>query len=559
MKKTIYVCLCALFALTFTASKVSAQYTITSYNLYMDSVCGVENLTVAASGYTSGLSMTAYFGDGTSATYPMVSAFGSFSLSYTCSGNYTVKIVLLNAGVAIDSMSFSNTYRFCQNLFVGGYLDRNSNNVYDGPDAPIYNAAKIAIDSAGVRIDTIESLTGYDYNALGAPGTVYTFTLLSAPSGLVLSYPTSGIIYDTVLTSRDSVKQKYFAFQCATSSSFDLAVFANFSAGVTGAGSHILITNSSCTPQAATLTITYSPKFSFYYAWGYPYTVSGNTVTINVGTVSASSPLVFACLWNNVGTLTLGDTVNTKFRLTPFTGDADTSNNIIVTNDTIRTSHDPNYKSVTPSGDIAPGTKLEYMLSFENTGNAPAQNIYILDTLSANLDVSTLKIVTSSAKVNLITIPWGARTIVKFDFPNINLPDSSHHGLCDGMVAFSIKANSTLVPGNTIDNRAGIYFDNNPVVMTNGVENKIPFHTSVSPLKGTEVVIYPNPVSNELTIKTDNGTFTTATITNSIGQVMMTQQFNASGKVNVKVLPAGIYYITLRGESGIKVQKFEKL
>jgi hypothetical protein len=44
-----------------------------------------------------------------------------------------------------------------------------------------------------------------------------------------------------------------------------------------------------------------------------------------------------------------------------------------------------------------------------------------------------------------------------------------------------------------------------------------------------------------------------------MGQVILQQQISSSQwKVNIKAFPAGMYYITFRGDNGIKVQKFVK-
>ncbi len=115
--------------------------------------------------------------------------------------------------------------------------------------------------------------------------------------------------------------------------------------------------------------------------------------------------------------------------------------------------------------------------------------------------------------------------------------------------------------GTVINNKAGIYFDFNSVVMTNNVANTIGIPAGIATMSNVaNVEVYPNPVNDELTIKADNGSYTTMTITNTMGQQLMKQALNTTQtKVNVKTLPSGIYYITLRGDSGVKVQKFEKL
>ena len=121
------------------------------------------------------------------------------------------------------------------------------------------------------------------------------------------------------------------------------------------------------------------------------------------------------------------------------------------------------------------------------------------------------------------------------------------------MVIFTVNKNAGLPAGIIISNRAGIYFDYNDVVMTNSAENsKDCPPAGITVLNNThKVEIYPNPTTDELTIKMDKDAYNSCVITNSIGQVLIQQQLNTPlTKVNVKMLPAGLYYITVKGQFG---------
>ncbi len=75
-----------------------------------------------------------------------------------------------------------------------------------------------------------------------------------------------------------------------------------------------------------------------------------------------------------------------------------------------------------------------------------------------------------------------------------------------------------------------------------------------------DVLIYPNPVTEELNIETPSGAYTSFTITNAVGQQMMQREIVGSQtKANVKTLPAGMYFVNLRGDHGTEVRKFTKL
>ncbi len=147
----------------------------------------------------------------------------------------------------------------------------------------------------------------------------------------------------------------------------------------------------------------------------------------------------------------------------------------------------------------------------------------------------------------------GGHNIVKFDFPRINLLDSSHHGLADGMLVYTINTWPGLPLGTIIPNRAGIYFDDNDVVMTNTVNNIIatpPVALGSQVLQKDKVVLYPNPASDELTVRATSGTFRSYTITNELGQVVKKGDINGNAtSVHVWELPAGLYIVSLRGDT----------
>jgi hypothetical protein len=141
------------------------------------------------------------------------------------------------------------------------------------------------------------------------------------------------------------------------------------------------------------------------------------------------------------------------------------------------TSYDPNDKSVTPIGKTAYGyipvaeAQKDYVVNFQNTGNFTAGRVIIMDTLSANLDITSFEVIGASHPYQMQVIN---NHILKFAFLNIMLPDSGTNlEGSKGHIAFTIKHNSNLVAGSTIVNKASIYFDFNAPVNTNYVMNTL--------------------------------------------------------------------------------------
>lgn len=134
-------------------------------------------------------------------------------------------------------------------------------------------------------------------------------------------------------------------------------------------------------------------------------------------------------------------------------------------------AYDPNNKLAETEGYLDPGFILtteefiDYTINFQNTGTDTAFNIKITDALSNNLDWSTLQILSSSHLVNTSINSAG---VIDFNFPNINLPDSGASYINSmGYVKFRIDLKENLLPSSEIKNKASIYFDQNPPIITN--------------------------------------------------------------------------------------------
>ena len=139
-------------------------------------------------------------------------------------------------------------------------------------------------------------------------------------------------------------------------------------------------------------------------------------------------------------------------------------------------AYDPNDKNVYPKGTGTDGyidanQPLKYTVRFQNTGNAPATNVIVTDQLDSNLDWNSLAVVSYSHNVSTEIKPNGQ---VEFKFLNIMLVDSSvSYTASQGYIVYSINPIAGLIPGDEIENTANIYFDFNPEVVTNTVNNSV--------------------------------------------------------------------------------------
>jgi uncharacterized repeat protein (TIGR01451 family) len=450
-----------------------------SFSVYVTNYCGGVQFNLMANIYSAGQHVKTYVnGTVTDTTTSLSSTYGTavFFRHLARSGQYTIKHVLLNGSSPIDSVVYSHNYISCQNVGLNFYSDENSNCRKDSGEHLTTFPLLVKVDSNGITVDTISATSGLYYTAYGDLTDVYTFRIIPEPAGVIVTCPTSATIVDTLSSSFGMSKD--IGFSCGSATLYNLGEYGSSIAGRHMQSLNFMANNTFCAPLAATLTMRFSPKYIFESATPIPISVAGNEITWNLSDLSssnASPQLVHATVRVPGAWLVAGDTVHTSVIISPTSGDVDTLNNHTIRIDTVKGSWDPNDMDVKPGGNILPGTNLQYTISFENTGNDTAFNIYIMDTLSDNVDPHSLRIVAATAKMNISKYYDTSihHNIVRFDFPDINLLDSSYHDLCHGFVVFNIKAKNGLADGTAIFNHAGIFFDYNPVVMTDTVENTV--------------------------------------------------------------------------------------
>ncbi len=167
-------------------------------------------------------------------------------------------------------------------------------------------------------------------------------------------------------------------------------------------------------------------------------------------------------------------------------------------------SYDPNDKQgfprgISEQGLIEPGQSLDYMIRFQNTGNDTAFQVVLVDTLAETLDWGSIRPGVSSHRYHFEATNEG---IVKFIFDPIALPDSNvNEAASHGFVRFHIDQKPGLPLGTVIENRAGIYFDSNPVIITNRTKHTLGQDFIVTAnnnpmLPNLQVQVAPNPFTH---------------------------------------------------------------
>lgn len=315
----------------------------------------------------------------------------------------------------------------------------------------------------------------------GTPPYFYSWANYPSQTGSSLIVPTQGIQAFTMTDANGCTENATLYVQGPDSSSaFDLIANMTSSQFVAGNIAQIFIDahNSGCTPVSGDLILVLDSNLTFQSAIPSPSQVTGNTIMWTVNQLTYDSAHFTPVVEVIPDSMAIpGQSVCFDLSISYWTGDGDSTNNLADFCGNINNSADPNDKRVFPKGEctpnyIVPTQRLTYAIRFQNTGNYPATNIFILDSLSSDLDLSTFRILGQSHDDLVTEILPG--NILKFNFDNIYLPDSaSDPSGSQGYIMFEIYPNGGLSDGVVIENRVSIYFDFNFPVVTNSVMNTI--------------------------------------------------------------------------------------
>ena len=268
--------------------------------------------------------------------------------------------------------------------------------------------------------------------------------------------------------------------------------------------------------------------------------------------------------------LAIDDTLNYQIEI-PITNDEYPADNTIDLEIPVLSSFDPNDKAVFPANTPRPGetTELVYRIRFQNTGTDTAFNVTVIDTLSENLNLFSLRILETSHPYEL---QIDAGNIVRWNFNNILLPDSTtNEPESHGFIYFKINTKNNLIDGDQIPNLAAIYFDFNDPILTNQVVTEIKdilINTEDLSTLPFTTQLQPNPTSHaaRLVFELEKPEKLEINLFNELGQKVtsvLPSQTLAIGEQTIEFsllsVPSGIYFLTIKTETGTKTIRVVKV
>ena len=248
----------------------------------------------------------------------------------------------------------------------------------------------------------------------------------------------------------------------------------------------------------------------------------------------------------------IGDVLTLAAQVNPIADDEMPDDNTFTLNQTVVGSFDPN-NIICLQGEEVPtdyiGEYLHYVINFENTGTAPAENVVItLEIDPDDFDPSSLEILNISHPAEIIV----QDNIAQFYFQDIQLDSGGH-----GNILLKMKTDSELTFTDNVEAQANIYFDYNFPVETNEAITSFRI-LGVEEHDSSNIVLFPNPSDGLVNIQS-------AAIIKNIriydlqGRLMESFQPNSQAtKLNITNLNTGVYFLSIETEIGTSNKKFIK-
>lgn len=468
---------------------------------------------------------------------------GTYSGNYTDGNGCTIS---LSYSVPLSTLGGN-----CPEITGSVFLDYDHNCTINGSDTPLEN--QVVLANPGNYL----TLTDQDGNySFSLPIGTYTIQQqLNSPSllnGCTASYTVP------LLSSSDSIGNINFMDTLTN----PIDVYSTFYASQLVPGFNFIAIPQyySVTPGIAVQSLNAwikIPQGVTLLSWSYPYTQSNDTLYFSLsGYGSTFNTMSFVTSTS----LPLGSMVTfcTGIEIVP--GELNISNNIYCQSSIVTGAFDPNDKRMFLNGEQSDSSiyltdqTLDYIIRFQNTGTAPAHNIYVLDTILSTLDLNTFQFVSSSHNSSVSILDGN---VLKFNFPQIMLPDSTNNEPeSHGFVHYRIRQNNQNSLGTVINNTAHIYFDFNEAVVTNTTYDIIVVDDlNLDEVQLFNVKLYPNPTESIVNIESEN-VIDIISVYSSNGQLV--KQFTPTSQkatIDLSELNQGVYLLELNCEKGRIVKR----
>ncbi len=447
----------------------------------------------------------------------------------------------------------SSLYSLNANFIKGiAYLDANNNNTYNNGEAIYYNGYITAQKNTEAVTQHLANNTIYN---LSIDTGTYTTKLqlyhnyyTTTPAQFVRTHATYGNI-DTLLFALHPIPGIHDVQVDLINNWFTRMGQQNsYSATIKNMGTSVANGKLKLVLDHRLLNVSSTPPFN---------NRNGDTLSWNVVNVqpNASATVTITFTGTTPPDLNAGDTLFSRLYYESDSIDVTPIDNSSSVSEIIRASYDPNEKSIlsgeklTPA-QVANGNYISYIVHFQNTGNDTAFTVVVLDTLSPNVDMSSLQVTRASHPYTLDIINGH---ILKFTFRNIRLSYNTNNTSSTGYVAYKIKPLSSLSAGSVVNNTAQIFFDYNQPISTSTVQTQIYLISAIQHQhsQSGNLQLYPNPNNGIFSLNYENKGAANLYLQvldvsgKTVLEKQVAHQDKSEIKLNLSGLQKGIYWIKL--------------
>ncbi|MBK9287647.1 MAG: T9SS type A sorting domain-containing protein [Flavobacteriales bacterium] len=433
------------------------------------------------------------------------------------------------------------------------YWDANSNGVRD-------------IGETGYPFATVNVQPGnYTYGvaadgSFGLPLPVDTYTL-SATGTSPYVQSIMPATYTAVLDSATSMSNGNDFGVVLQPGIQDLRIDAYFQPARPGFDDVATITyrNVGTTVMTGSVTLTFDADQTWESADVVPDALNGNVAAWNFSNLAVGETRVIQVTLHTDVSVTIGTPLTHVLVVDPAATDETPADNTLVVDGEVVGSFDPNDKAVSPSAatpaEVAMGAELTYTVRFQNTGTYLAERVIITDTLSADLQWNTLRVISSSHTCSWVLLNNG---VLRFTFEQIMLPDSgANEPGSHGFVKFAMKPVTTLVNGAQVGNIANIYFDFNEPVITNEAVFTVDIASGMADaVRNNDLRLWPSPASDVLFVAHRTERVLSMELLDLRGRPLLVA--GAVDHLDVSQLAAGMYVVRVNTPAASYVRSVVK-
>lgn len=321
----------------------------------------------------------------------------------------------------------------------------------------------------------------------------------------------------------------------------------------------IVLRNKGNQVSNGTFSLNYdASRCTYLNATAAPSQSGGGLVTWNyTGLQPWATQAVYVQLAVNAETDTIpvlvGDTLPFQTTVSPSDIDQQPIDDTFVIEQPVIDSFEPNSLLCLQGPQLptaAIGSYLHYMINFENTGASQAAQVVVrLEINGAEFDVDSWQILDTSAP----SVIRQKDALIDIFFPNLQIDTGGH-----GNVLMRIRSKNSLGNGDTVNNRADIFFDYN-LPLNTGITQTVYQDLSLPETADyVGITIAPNPVVDLLSINA-SAKIKKIEVYDSQGRLLQIRYAQGlQEKLDFQQKASGVYWIKVDTENGSAVKKLIK-